>query len=559
MGAAPAGESALGISNDGNFYISANSGTPQQVATTATSSYFSNFLQEDANDLGEENGLTAQNLHVYSSYAGTSSWQRTSVGYDATDNLAVLRSENSTPSSAIGLGFWIGSNVRWAIDSGSTLKPFTNNSFNVGSTTFAPQTVYAATSFDILTQGRVNFELCNDATTGTGLNFLAKYNGASPACALKAGTSDTDGVIGVVSGGSGTSGNAVITYRGYVPCSFDGSTTSGDFVVASTTNGGDCHDAGATRPTGVQVLGRVESSNTGAGTYAMRAELDVPETAAALGDPGTNGIVVRNGLNTTVARTLTAGSSNVTVTNGSGTGGNPTVDVNTSNLFGSPALTGTPTAPTPATSDSSTKIATTAWVNAQGFGTGSGNVTGPASSTSGDVATFNGTNGKTIQDSGIAASALATLASPTFTGAPLAPTASAGDNSTKLATTAYVKNEVVMAWTCPVAGATSVSQNCNWTLPAGVTITQFDLAANTAPAGCSTYPTLQLWDGKAGVEVGGFSISMTSSGGNFYPVVTGSTNVSAGEYLRVKVTTAGSGCSTPPAGIVATVTYQMQN
>jgi hypothetical protein len=33
------------------------------------------------------------------------------------------------------------------------------------------------------------------------LNFLAKYNGASAACALKAGTSDTDGVIGAASGG----------------------------------------------------------------------------------------------------------------------------------------------------------------------------------------------------------------------------------------------------------------------------------------------------------------------------------------------------------------------
>src|SRR5580704_10745473 len=33
MAAGGAGTSALGVSNDGNFYISANAGTPQKVAT----------------------------------------------------------------------------------------------------------------------------------------------------------------------------------------------------------------------------------------------------------------------------------------------------------------------------------------------------------------------------------------------------------------------------------------------------------------------------------------------------------------------------------------------
>ena len=153
----------------------------------------------------------------------------------------------------------------------------------------------------------------------------------------------------------------------------------------------------------------------------------------------------------------------------------------------------------------------------------------------------------------------APLASPGFTGTPTAPTQSAGDNSFKLATTGYVRNEMYMAWTCPVAGATTSGVSyCNWTLPAGLTITGFDLAASTAPAGCSTYPTLQVWDGTANAEVGSYSVTMTS-GNNFYPQVTGSTSVAAGHLLRVKVTTGGSGCSTTPAGIVAVVTYQMQN
>jgi hypothetical protein len=300
MAAAGTGTSSLGISNDGNFYVSSNGGSPQKLATAATSSYFSNLFQEDANDLGEYNGTTPQSLRVYSSYMSPSTWQRTSMGFDATDNLAVVRSENSSSSSAPGLGFWIGSSVRWAIDSTSTLKPFANNSINLGSTTFAPQTVYAATSFDTLTQGRQNFELCNDGTAGTSLNFLAVYNGASPACAVKAGALNTDGVIGIVSNGSGTSGNAVITYRGYVQCSFDGSTVAGDYVVPSTTNAGDCHDAGTTRPSGVQVLGRVESTNTGVGTYGIRAALDAPVSVTGVNSTAVPWITVNHMSNATM-------------------------------------------------------------------------------------------------------------------------------------------------------------------------------------------------------------------------------------------------------------------
>jgi hypothetical protein len=152
----------------------------------------------------------------------------------------------------------------------------------------------------------------------------------------------------------------------------------------------------------------------------------------------------------------------------------------------------------------------------------------------------------------------APLASPAFTGTATGVTASAGDNSTKLATTAYVRNESYFAWTCPVAGSTSVSQNCNWTVPAGLTITGFDLAANTAPAGCTTYPVVQVWDGTSGAEVGSYSIALTA-GTNFYSQVIGNTSLAAGHLLRIKVTTAAAGCSTNAGGVVATVTYQMQN
>ena len=82
MGNASAGTSALGISNDGNFYISANGGSPQKVATSATSSYFANLLQEDANDVGEQNGTTPQGLHVYGTYTNAANYERTGLGCD---------------------------------------------------------------------------------------------------------------------------------------------------------------------------------------------------------------------------------------------------------------------------------------------------------------------------------------------------------------------------------------------------------------------------------------------------------------------------------------------
>lgn len=51
---------------------------------------------------------------------------------------------------------------------------------------------------------------------------------------------------------------------------------------------------------------------------------------SGLVDPGSNGIVVRTALNTTTARTLTGTVNRITITNGSGIAGNPTVDISSS-------------------------------------------------------------------------------------------------------------------------------------------------------------------------------------------------------------------------------------
>lgn len=148
----------------------------------------------------------------------------------------------------------------------------------------------------------------------------------------------------------------------------------------------------------------------------------------------------------------------------------------------SPALTGTPTAPTAAALNNTTQVATTAYTDAAvsvlsgttttalalkaplaspGF---SGTPTAPtaaALTNTTQVATTSYADAATGVEKTRALAAetlLAPLASPTFTGTPAAPTPTAGDNTTKLATTAFVSNLVNPgSWTSYTPTATTQS------------------------------------------------------------------------------------------------------
>ncbi len=100
----------------------------------------------------------------------------------------------------------------------------------------------------------------------------------------------------------------------------------------------------------------------------------------------------------------------------------------------SPALTGNPTAPTPLTADNDTSIATTAFVKAQGYLTSA-----PVTSVAGKTGVVTLVVGDV--------SGAAPLASPGLTGTPTAPTAAAATNTTQIATTAFVQQEVPAAST----------------------------------------------------------------------------------------------------------------
>ena len=119
-------------------------------------------------------------------------------------------------------------------------------------------------------------------------------------------------------------------------------------------------------------------------------------------------------------------------------------------LLASPAFTGGPTAPTAILGDNTTKLATTAFV-----------ASAVAASTTG-VATFNTRTGNvTLISADISGAGGALLASPTFTGTPVAPTASLNTSSTQIATTAYVIGQASTS-TPLIDGTAAVGTATTW-------------------------------------------------------------------------------------------------
>ncbi len=346
-----------GIANYGIFWFDSTTHTPRVIDNNGQVAQLGlmNAFNSDANTLEEYNGTNPQTLNVYGTRADASDYERMRLAYDTTDGYFFLSAEAAGTGTQRGLGFWMQGGLRWVIDESFDFKPWSDNVKDIGTPTLRPKHLYAGTYAD-LTGGALVTEIPNQTPTGTTLNKLAKVTG-SPATAVIASTSDTNGVIGVVADGAGTTGNAQIARGGQASCVFDGPTTAGDYVQISSTTAGDCHDAGASYPGTGQVLGRVLSSNANAGTYALLiagSETQAPQQGAVASIFGRSG-------------TITAQAGDYSV--GQITGAAP---------LASPAFTGTPTAPTQATSDNSTKIATTAYVQAQGYGTGSA-ITGSSS------------------------------------------------------------------------------------------------------------------------------------------------------------------------------------
>jgi hypothetical protein len=113
----------------------------------------------------------------------------------------------------------------------------------------------------------------NDGTTGTANGLIAKLNGNDQA--VKVGTSDTE-ALGIVVSGGATSGTAQVAVSGTAACTFDNTSTAGHYVQIATGTAGDCHDAGAALPTsGGTIIGRVADGGA-AGLHNVAIALTPP-------------------------------------------------------------------------------------------------------------------------------------------------------------------------------------------------------------------------------------------------------------------------------------------
>lgn len=186
----------------------------------------------------------------------------------------------------------------------------------------------------------------NASSGGTTTGLIVKQTSTGLKNLL---TTDTNvPVAGICLSGCGTTGSATTATGGAANCVFDNATTQSDYVVASTTSAGECHDAGSTLPINVNIIGLTASTNGGAGTYAV--ELGSFGAQQAASSVSTTGSMVNGNL---------------------------------------PKATGA------ATLADSGIVATNV-------------AQGPASAVSGNLPSFNGTGGKTLQDSGVAASSVVT-------------------------------------------------------------------------------------------------------------------------------------------------------
>ena len=212
------------------------------------------------------------------------------------------------------------------------------------------------------------------------------------------------------------------------PTAPTGSTTGQLATTAFVANAVEAATAGVSTfntRTGNVVLGSADLSAAGGALLASPTFTGTPAGPTAA--PGTSSTQLATTAYVLAALGVTVSSFNgrsgvvtLTLADITGIGGAP---------LASPSFTGAPQAPTPHAGNSSENIATTLFV---------------AQAIAAAVVSFNGRTGAvTLNSADVSAAGGAVLASPAFTGAPTAPTATVGTNTTQLATTAYVMAALV--------------------------------------------------------------------------------------------------------------------
>ena len=286
----------------------------------------------------------------------------------------------------------------------------------------------------------------------------------------------------------GTSTSTTLTVVGDVTV---GGVNSGDQLITLT---GDVSGSGtATFPTTINSVGGVNSSTIG--TLPTLINSNTSSITTNTSDIATNRANITTNTNAIAANTssITTNTSdiaslNTRITSNTSSITSITADLSLKAPLASPSLTGLPTSPTANAGTTTTQIATTEFVqvavqNGVQSGISASSTPDATSTTKGKLKLTNDLGGTadlpTVNSvGGISSSTIstfptsiasntssittntsdialrATIASPSFTGTPTAPTAAPGTSSTQLATTAFVSTMVGGSYT-PDADATN--------------------------------------------------------------------------------------------------------
>lgn len=102
--------------------------------------------------------------------------------------------------------------------------------------------------------------------------------------------------------------------------------------------------------------------------------------------------------------------------------------------------------------------------------------------------------------------------------------------------------------------ATNTSLGAIWSPSASISMTRLDIAVGTAPAGCSTWPVLGIYDSSSSTWLK--TVTLAASTYSYRNAVTG-VSITAGHNLSMGVQTAGVGCTTSSANAQLTMEYTM--
>jgi len=170
---------------------------------------------------------------------------------------------------------------------GAGAAPVPSQTFDDGTTP-----TLSGHGFDVSSTGDFQWQISNNAVTGTTANHMACPDASGLAIICDHTQAATLVPFGVAVPGNGaapgTTGKTAICWIGFCSVVFDNTATPRHYAQQSTSISGDLTDVGATAPTNGQPYYSIDTGNSGAGTQAIIRELSGDElNASGQGGGGT--------------------------------------------------------------------------------------------------------------------------------------------------------------------------------------------------------------------------------------------------------------------------------